>query len=981
MYNERRKRRNVRTSLLMAVTLVMICVCMAGGIGISRVHGAQKRTVKVGFFPMEGYNEKNEDGTYSGMDVEYLETLCDYVNWEIEYVECDSWDDALQRLADKEIDLVGSAQFSSKRAEIYQYASLASGYTFGTIAVNGGSSIPYEDFDTMDHITYGIVKTYVRKEEFYEYLSDHGIRDPKVIAYDNTAELQTALAEQEIDAMVHSLTEIRDGQRIIGRFAPMPIYYISYKGNDEVMRELNQGIADIRMKRPDLENELITKYYDSRLDHTILLSQEEKDYIEAKKNITVGYFDGYYPFSYEIDGIYHGLAKQVLDEVSALTGLTFDYVEMPNMDEAKQALADGRIDLLDYCGDTPRSLRDSGIAVTKAYARVPHVIIMDRDSTANEIKVLAAVNNGDDEENIALLVNEDARILVLDSQLECLYAVNRGEADAAFCDGYLSEYLLGSDLRLNKLEIRSVLNDTHVIYMAVKEDANSPLLGILNKELLEVSDKMVNDYMLKDNLFAKNSVESFIRAHSVQIVVIVVLAAVCIVLVMLHMLRDSRRIQKLMYKDADLNIWNLNYLKYRAQQRLAADRNQKYAVAYMDICQFRRYNTLYGWHAGQKILELMVCVLAENMDCDKEQYARSQGDHFVLFVRYDKLADLEARLADLEDQITQRIYETADIRMPITMGVCCIPPGSADIQVCISYAIQASDLLKNSYSNEIRIYDENLRIQLKENHDREKLLESVDIDKDFVAYYQPKVDIRSEQIVGAEALVRFKDPTDHGAIRAPGFFVPYFEQTGRITEIDFFVMECACRLLRRRMDDGKQVVPISCNFSRIHFTRENFPEQFEAVMDKYRIPKEYIEVEITETLVVEELQQNKVKETVEVLRKKGIRLSIDDFGSGYSSLGVFEQIPASVIKLDRSFLLNNENRVRQVKIMKNIVNLAQDLEAQVVCEGVENENDTELMMEIGAYVAQGYRYSRPVPEEVFEEKLDRKIDKQWGEEQ
>ena len=124
-----------------------------------------------------------------------------------------------------------------------------------------------------------------------------------------------------------------------------------------------------------------------------------------------------------------------------------------------------------------------------------------------------------------------------------------------------------------------------------------------------------------------------------------------------------------------------------------------------------------------------------------------------------------------------------------------------------------------------------------------------------------------------------------------------------------------------------------------------------------------------------------MKETVEVLRKKGIRLSIDDFGSGYSSLGVFEQIPASVIKLDRSFLLNNENRVRQVKIMKNIVNLAQDLEAQVVCEGVENENDTELMMEIGAYVAQGYRYSRPVPEEVFEEKLDRKIDKQWGEEQ
>ena len=117
------------------------------------------------------------------------------------------------------------------------------------------------------------------------------------------------------------------------------------------------------------------------------------------------------------------------------------------------------------------------------------------------------------------------------------------------------------------------------------------------------------------------------------------------------------------------------------------------------------------------------------------------------------------------------------------------------------------------------------------------------------------------------------------------------------------------------------------------------------------------------------MQQQKVKEIVDILREKGVRLSIDDFGSGYSSLGVFEQIPASVIKLDRSFLLNNENRVRQVQIMKNIVNLARDLNAQVVCEGVETKDDTELMMEIGAYVAQGYRYCKPVPEEVFEEML------------
>ena len=320
----------------------------------------------------------------------------------------------------------------------------------------------------------------------------------------------------------------------------------------------------------------------------------------------------------------------------------------------------------------------------------------------------------------------------------------------------------------------------------------------------------------------------------------------------------------------------------------------------------------------------------------------------------------------MANRISDYIYEREGIRLAHAMGICAIEKGETDIQLALSYAIQAVDPLKDGYSNGVRIYDDELRTKLKEQHEREKLLDRVDFRKDFVAYYQAKVDIRDERVVGAEALVRFKDPSANGAIRAPGFFVPYYEQTGKITEIDFFVMESVCKMLRRRLDKGLPVVPISCNFSRTHFVKEGFPAQFESMIGKYDIPKDLIEVEITETLVVEEMQQQKVRENVEILKKKGVHLSIDDFGSGYSSLGVFEQIPASVIKLDRSFLLNNENRTRQVYIMKNIVNLANDLEAQVVCEGVETDKDTELMMEIGAYVAQGYRYCKPVPEEVFE---------------
>ena len=248
-------------------------------------------------------------------------------------------------------------------------------------------------------------------------------------------------------------------------------------------------------------------------------------------------------------------------------------------------------------------------------------------------------------------------------------------------------------------------------------------------------------------------------------------------------------------------------------------------------------------------------------------------------------------------------------------------------------------------------------------------MESVDIQKDFAAYYQAKVDIRNGKVIGAEALIRFMDPSAQGMVRAPGYFVPYYEQTGRVTEIDFFVLESVCRMLRRRLDEGKEVVRVSCNFSRIHFMKPGFPERFEETLERYGISKDLIEVEITETLVVEELQQQNVKEVLDILSEKGVRISIDDFGSGYSSLGVLEQIPASVIKLDRSFLLNHEDRERQVKIMKGIVSLAEEMNAQIVCEGVETEEDVELMREIGAYVAQGYRYCKPIPENAFEQML------------
>ncbi len=966
----------MKQALMSARKKPVAAVCILMGLGILSFFfgfwkcdacAAERRVVKVAFFPMDGYHITGPDGSYDGMDVAYLNELCDYVDWEIEYVECASWEQALQMLAEKKVDLVGSAQYSAERAKVYQYADLASGYTFGVIATNADGIIAYEDFLAMRRVTFGMVKNYVRQEEFRQYLSDHDIDFPVVLEYESTEKLQQALEAGEIDAMVHTFTEIREGQRLIGRFAPRPFYYITYQGNDDVMRELNQGIADMKINQPELEAELMNRFYYSRFDKAALLTTEEKEFLENTELLTVGFLDGHYPFSYVEGGEFKGLSREMLESSIALTGQKLVYLELKDMEAAREALVEGKIDILVYSSDSRDILSRHHLTAAREYADIPLVLVTNKNSSLGNIKTLGTVAYLENEARSAAIL-QNAQIELYDSQQDGMTAVKNGEVDAVLCDGYLAEHLFRTDFQYENLQIKNVFKSEYPISVVVREE-DGLLSTILAKTITSIDYRAVSEYMLKANTYPLANFRTFIRNHSSAIILILTVVLVLVLLVAGHIIRDEKKIRKLMYKDTFMDIWNLNYLIYWGEHKLMPEHRGSYAVVYLNVSQFRRYNIIYGWDAGEKLLEGIADLLKGSVDRKLEICARNQGDRFALLLNCGSREALLERLSMLKDQVEDYIYADTGNRMQVQLGIYFIEQQVKDLQVALNYASQALDFTGDKADNAVKVYDGELEQMLKERHQREKLLQSVDVWKDFAAYYQPKVDIRSGQIVGAEALVRFLDPTEGGAVKAPGFFVPYYEQTGKITEIDFFVYESVCRMLRRRLDQGKKVVTVSCNFSRMHFIKPGFAEKFEEILDRYRIDRELIEVEITETLVIEKLQQNTVKETLDTLHQKGIHLSIDDFGAGHSSLGIFEQVPASVVKLDRSFLLNQQDHNRQVAIMRGIVNMAQNLEAQIVCEGVETEADIRLMQEIGAHVAQGYYYSRPVPEAEFEEKL------------
>ena len=649
--------------------------------------------------------------------------------------------------------------------------------------------------------------------------------------------------------------------------------------------------------------------------------------------------------------------------------MSAEYIKYDCCEDALKALEAGEIQVLAY-NITSSSLTNKYTYLKLSdYTSSPLVLVLDKDNVVKNVKKVATVECFDGEIH-HLMDSEEVEIVIYENQKECLKAVEKGEVSAALCDGYYAENLLKSDYSFKNLKIESVFSGEYNISMIMNVDIDEILRSILTKVIGYIEPNEINEYVLKAGEYRAFSLAAFIQDNSYIIISLLIVVMIIVVLVARHIIKDSKKIQKLMYRDGTFDIWNMNYFVFWGEKKILPEAKKNYAVVYTNISQFRRFNIIYGWNAGERILKCVVDVLRDAVEKRVEICARQQGDRFSLLLAYDEEDELRKRLEEIKTDIEKKIYKATDNKMRIYLGVYYLKENDVDLKLAGNYANQALEYVIGDKKDDIKFYDESLEVIIKERHEKEKLLEAADVNKDFLAFYQSKVDIRTGKIVGAEALVRFADPSDGGRIKAPGFFVPYYEQTGRIIDIDFFVFESACKLIRRRMDEGKPVVVISCNFSRMHFVKSGFAEKFAAVLEKYNIPKDLIEIEITETLVVEELQHNMVKKTLEVIKEKGFRLSIDDFGAGYSSLGVFEQIPASVIKLDRSFLLNQEDRDRQVKIMRGIVKLTKELEAQVVCEGVENENDVELMREIGAHVAQGYYYSKPIPEKDFEELLD-----------
>ena len=314
-------------------------------------------------------------------------------------------------------------------------------------------------------------------------------------------------------------------------------------------------------------------------------------------------------------------------------------------------------------------------------------------------------------------------------------------------------------------------------------------------------------------------------------------------------------------------------------------------------------------------------------------------------------------------QISSKTSLYKNIPVSLSFGIHKIRDRSLSPRLICDYANMAKKTVKGNRIVNYAFYTEKIKNRILEDKYIENEMEYALKNGQFSMYLQPKYNISTSEIIGAEALVRWVHPKK--GLIMPDKFIPLFEKNGFIVNLDKYIWEQACIEIRKWIDSGQTPVPISVNVSRVNVGNPKLIEILDSLIEKYKIDKKYLELEITETVYYDD--QNHLIETLNQLKKADYTLLMDDFGSGFSSLNMLKNTPFDILKIDRNFL--NETMVtdKGKKIILHTISLSNDIGINTVAEGVETKEQAEYLLECGCNVAQGYYYSKPVELNVFDE--------------
>ncbi len=466
--------------------------------------------------------------------------------------------------------------------------------------------------------------------------------------------------------------------------------------------------------------------------------------------------------------------------------------------------------------------------------------------------------------------------------------------------------------------------------------------------------------------YATKEITNTVMKSIIISLLIIVMFTVILFYVLFSNVKKKREIEKSAYVDPITKGSTKAKFQVDVAELIANNPSKTYSLISIDIYKFSIINDSFGSKQGDEVLAYVYNCIKKHLE-KNEEISRVSGDVFNILKKTTDVYKIKKFLDDVSEEIN-RFNENLINKyyLQYYAGVYYIEDTTLDfvnMEYCSNEARKQAREKRTTDLYSYVIYEENQRVRQFRERYIDNHMEQALANGEFVMYLQPKIDLSSNKVGGAEALVRWNDP-QFGLV-PPGEFIPIFEENGFVRKVDLYIFEQAVKLVRSWLDRGIEPITISVNLSRVQFNNINFLEKYVQTLEKYDVPAKYFEIEVTESIVFNNVDL--LIDIINKIHKAGFSCSIDDFGSGYSSLNMLKDMRVDVIKLDRAFLKfsqNNEDRGHQ--IIANVIQLVKSLGARNVTEGVEKENEVEFLKSVGCDMIQGFFFSKPLPVDEFE---------------
>ncbi|MBE5944395.1 MAG: EAL domain-containing protein [Lachnospiraceae bacterium] len=467
--------------------------------------------------------------------------------------------------------------------------------------------------------------------------------------------------------------------------------------------------------------------------------------------------------------------------------------------------------------------------------------------------------------------------------------------------------------------------------------------------------------LVLNNISVVKSELFIIVATFIMMMLLTAVLVVYYILSIIGVAKSQKRITKILYTDMVTGGYNWLHFTKKGDKLLKKSKGiYKYAIVALRMEKYRSFCTCFGVKEGEELLEKIYSALKHTIK-KKENLAHHDEADFGLMLMYTSEDDLTNRINSLYEYLGS---VAPKIKIKFRFGVCMADDKDKEVDSLYNNATTALDLMPEDTDEKIASYDIEMKKQQLWERKVEDDMDKALVTKQFKLYLQPKYSTKDEKLAGAEALVRWIHPTE-GFI-SPNKFIPIFEKNGFILQLDDYMLEEVALQQSKWQEEGKELFPISVNVSRAHFTRDDLAEHICGIVDKYNIPHNVIELELTESAFFDD--KYVLIDTVKQLRDYGFIVSMDDFGAGYSSLNSLKELSIDVLKIDADFFRGTDSVERGMLIVSEVINLAKKLDMKIVAEGIENKEQVEFLTAQECDLIQGYYYAKPLPVEEFEEK-------------